>query len=82
MLCHTPTLTGVGLDVAKGTVTAALSSAPSNRGKAAKLRNLPVINAAGEACRADGNGKGNGLEPEAYQQKHLLNPGTQRDTEV
>jgi Iron-sulfur cluster-binding domain len=45
MLCHMPTLTSVGLDVAKGTVGAALSSASSNRGKSARLRNLPVINA-------------------------------------
>src|SRR5438045_8286435 len=43
MLCHTPTLTSVGLEVARGTAMSALSS--NNRGKSAKLRSLPVINA-------------------------------------
>jgi hypothetical protein len=38
MLCHMPTLTSVGLDVAKGTVGDALSSSSSNRGKSSKLR--------------------------------------------
>jgi hypothetical protein len=46
MLCHMPTLAGVATDVARGTVVAALPS--RNRGKSAKLRNLPVINAAHE----------------------------------
>src|SRR5438876_8374429 len=44
MLCHPPTLASVGLDVARGTAAAALS--PNDRSKSAKLRNLPVINAA------------------------------------
>ncbi len=54
MLCHIPTVASVAVDVARGTVAATLAS--SNRGKSAKLRNLPVINAADEACRSDGNG--------------------------
>src|SRR5229473_6749857 len=56
MLCHTPTLTSVGLHVAKGTVMAALPS--SNHGKSAKLRNLPVINAADEAHLSNGHSNG------------------------
>src|SRR5437660_2865523 len=48
MLCHTPTLSSVALDVAKGTVTSTLSSNKTN-GTSARLRNLPVINAADEA---------------------------------
>ncbi|HYX49933.1 MAG TPA: SPASM domain-containing protein, partial [Ktedonobacteraceae bacterium] len=48
MLCHTPTLTAVALDVAKGTVTSSLSSHKAN-GTSARLRTLPVINAADEA---------------------------------
>ena len=55
MLCHTPTLTSVGLQVAKGSVTAALSS---NNGKSAKLRSLPVINATDEARLSNGHTKG------------------------
>src|SRR6266478_6329563 len=47
MLCHAPTLTAVALDVAKGTIASTLSS--KNSGKSAKLRSLPVINAADEA---------------------------------
>ncbi|HLX57306.1 MAG TPA: radical SAM protein [Ktedonobacteraceae bacterium] len=58
MLCHVPTLTSVAIDVAKGTIGATLS--PANRGKSAKLRELPVINATGEALidnRANSNDK-------------------------
>ncbi len=54
MLCHAPTLAGVAADVAKGTVAAALPS--RDRGKSAKLRNLPVINTTGEAGGSNGNG--------------------------
>src|SRR5205085_8174218 len=46
MLCHVPTLANVAVEVAKGTVTATLTS--DHRGKSARLRNLPVINAVGE----------------------------------
>ena len=49
MLCHAPTLAGVATDVARGTVAAAIPT--RNGGKSAKLRNLPVINAANEASR-------------------------------
>src|SRR6266849_1340249 len=56
MLCHTPTLTSVALDVAKGSVTAALSS--NNHGKSAKLRSLPVINAADEFRLSNGHTNG------------------------
>ncbi len=45
MLCHVPTVTKVGLRVAAGTAASTLSG---NNGKSAKLRNLPVINAAQE----------------------------------
>src|SRR5260370_7725458 len=47
MLCHTPTLTSVALDVAKGSVTSALSS--NTIAKSSNLRNFPVINAAVQA---------------------------------
>jgi MoaA/NifB/PqqE/SkfB family radical SAM enzyme len=60
MLCHAPTLTNVALNVAKGTAGAALSSVSGNHGKSARLRNLPVINAADEARVYNGNGNGNG----------------------
>jgi ABC-type phosphate transport system ATPase subunit len=60
MLCHTPTLTSVAVEVAKGTVTARLS--PEHRGKSARLRALPVINAADEAHMSNGNRKSNGHE--------------------
>src|SRR5712692_9287895 len=56
MLCHTPTLTSVALTVAKGSVTAALSS--NNNGKSAKLRSLPVINAADEFRLSNGHTNG------------------------
>ncbi|MBV9616084.1 MAG: radical SAM protein [Ktedonobacteraceae bacterium] len=46
MLCHTPTVARVGLNVAGGIIGSALAS---NKGKSARLRNLPVINAAHEA---------------------------------
>jgi MoaA/NifB/PqqE/SkfB family radical SAM enzyme len=57
MLCHVPTLSSIGLEVAKGTATAAFST--SKRGKSAKLRTLPVINAADEArmTQQEANGK-------------------------
>jgi MoaA/NifB/PqqE/SkfB family radical SAM enzyme len=45
MLCHVPTVTKVGLRVAAGTAASTLAG---NNGKSAKLRNLPVINAAQE----------------------------------
>lgn len=46
MLCHVPTMTSVALEVGQGT----LGDTLRNRGgKSAKLRNLPVINAAQEA---------------------------------
>src|SRR6266700_2182469 len=60
MLCHTPTLASVALNVAKGTASAALSSVSGNQGKSARLRNLPVINAADEARMYNGNGNGHG----------------------
>ncbi len=47
MLCHTPTVTSVGLEVARGVAGSVLSS--SGKGKSSKLRSLPVINAADEA---------------------------------
>ena len=56
MLCHTPTLTSVALDVAKGSVTAALSS--KTNGTSARLRSLPVINAADEALQSNGHSNG------------------------
>ncbi len=56
MLCHTPTLTSVALDVAKGSVTSALSSKTS--GTSARLRSLPVINAAAEARLSNGHTNG------------------------
>ncbi len=56
MLCHTPTLTSVALDVAKGSVTSALSSKTS--GTSARLRSLPVINAADEARLSNGHTNG------------------------
>ncbi|HKV57334.1 MAG TPA: radical SAM protein, partial [Ktedonobacteraceae bacterium] len=55
MLCHVPTMTSVALEVGKGSVAKAFSS--SNRGKSAKLRELPVINASAEAASHNGNGK-------------------------
>ncbi len=56
MLCHTPTLTSVALDVAKGSVTSALSSKTS--GTSARLRSLPVINAADDARLSNGHTNG------------------------
>ena len=56
MLCHTPTLTSVALDVAKGSVTSALSSKTS--GTSARLRSLPVINAAADARLSNGHSNG------------------------
>ena len=56
MLCHTPTLTSVALEVAKGSVTSALSS--KTNGTSARLRSLPVINAAAEARLSNGHTNG------------------------
>ncbi len=60
MLCHTPTVASVAVDVARGTVAAAISS--SEHGQSAKRRNLPVINASVEASRSDSNGNSYGLK--------------------
>src|SRR6266849_6712380 len=46
MLCHAPTVVGVAASVGKATLAAALS--PRNSGKSARLRNLPVVDAADE----------------------------------
>ncbi|HEU5230741.1 MAG TPA: radical SAM protein, partial [Ktedonobacteraceae bacterium] len=46
MLCHPPTLASVALEVASSSVAATFDG---NKGKSAKLRNLPVINAVDEA---------------------------------
>ena len=45
MLCHTPTLASVGINVAGGIISSALAG---KKGKSAKLRALPVVNAAKE----------------------------------
>ncbi|QBD80638.1 radical SAM protein [Ktedonosporobacter rubrisoli] len=55
MVCHTPTVTSVGLEVAKGLATETLSG--SKRGKSAKLRTLPVINAVHELAAAEAEEK-------------------------
>mgnify|MGYP002401203951 CR=1 FL=1 len=55
MLCHVPTMTSVALEVGKGSIAKAFSSA--NHGKSAKLRELPVLNASAEAAALNGNGK-------------------------
>jgi len=47
MLCHTPTLASVSLEVAQSAAKTAIM--PNERGKSKKLRALPVINAAAEA---------------------------------
>jgi len=58
MLCHPPTLASVGLTVAKGAASDMLSG---KNGKSARLRSLPVINAADEARMNEQNGSnGNG----------------------
>jgi MoaA/NifB/PqqE/SkfB family radical SAM enzyme len=46
MVCHTPTVTAVGLEVARGIAGSTVGS--KTRGKSEKLRSLPVINAAQE----------------------------------
>ena len=56
MLCHTPTLSRVALEVAKGSVTSALAA--RTQGQSARLRRLPVINAADEALLAHGQRTG------------------------
>lgn len=48
MLCHAPTLASVSLEVAQSAAKKVI--APSERGKSKRLRALPVINAADEAC--------------------------------
>lgn len=48
MLCHTPTLTSVGIEVARKTAAEVVAG---DRGKSAKLRSLPVINATDEVRR-------------------------------
>jgi len=53
MLCHTPTLTSVGIEVARKTAGEVVAG---DRGKSSKLRSLPVINASDEA-RMYGQGK-------------------------
>ncbi len=55
MLCHVPTMTSVALEVGKGSIAKAFSSA--NHGKSAKLRELPVLNASAETAAHNGNGK-------------------------
>jgi MoaA/NifB/PqqE/SkfB family radical SAM enzyme len=56
MLCHVPTLTSVGMDVAAGTAISVLSN--REKGKSARLRSLPVINASDEArMTSDNNGQ-------------------------
>jgi hypothetical protein len=62
MLCHTPTLSKVALQVAKGSVSSALS--PNNNGKSAKLRSLPVINAADEVHLSNGHTNGHKADAE------------------
>jgi hypothetical protein len=52
----------VAVEVAKGSVTATLSSHP--HGKSAKLRRLPVINAADEARMTNGHTNGHKTEKE------------------
>jgi MoaA/NifB/PqqE/SkfB family radical SAM enzyme len=42
MLCHTPTLASVGINVAGGIISSAFAG---KKGKSAKLRDLPVVNA-------------------------------------
>jgi len=46
MLCHTPTLTSVGIEVARKTASEIVTG---DKGKSVKLRTLPVINASNEA---------------------------------
>jgi MoaA/NifB/PqqE/SkfB family radical SAM enzyme len=58
MLCHIPTAASVAVDVARGTVAATLSS--SGRGKSAKQRSLPVVDATDEGSRFKGHGLGPG----------------------
>jgi MoaA/NifB/PqqE/SkfB family radical SAM enzyme len=62
MLCHTPTLTSVALDVAKGAVTSALSS--HQHSTSAKLRSLPVITAADQARLSPGQTNGHTADAE------------------
>jgi MoaA/NifB/PqqE/SkfB family radical SAM enzyme len=54
MLCHAPTLAHVALDVAKGTVAAAMTS--GGRGGDAGMRALPVINSGDLAERSQPDG--------------------------
>ncbi|MBJ7598501.1 MAG: radical SAM protein [Candidatus Dormibacteraeota bacterium] len=50
MLCHTPTLASVGMDVAKGTVASALTRGRRESSKG--LRPLPVVNSSGRGEHA------------------------------
>ncbi len=54
MLCHVPTLTSVALEVGRGSIAQAFSS--GNRGKSAKLRELPVLNVVDNAPISNSNG--------------------------
>jgi MoaA/NifB/PqqE/SkfB family radical SAM enzyme len=79
MLCHVPTLTSVGLEVTKGTIAARLPS--GKNGKSARLRSLPVINAADDArlLNAGSNGNGNGKAAQV-RALPLLNASVQAPT--
>jgi MoaA/NifB/PqqE/SkfB family radical SAM enzyme len=70
MLCHTPTLTNVAFEVAKGTMASSLSSHKTN-GTSARLRTLPVINAADEALLSNGHsthGQSNGHQADSQRE--------------
>ena len=77
MLCHVPTLTSVGLEVAKGTVAARLSS--GKNGKSAKLRGLPVITAVDEARLINTDSNGNGKAAQV-RELPVLNGSVQAPT--
>jgi MoaA/NifB/PqqE/SkfB family radical SAM enzyme len=62
MLCHTPTLSRVAFEVAKGSVTEALAA--GTHGKSARGRSLPVMNAADEAQLSNGHSNGHKAEAE------------------
>jgi MoaA/NifB/PqqE/SkfB family radical SAM enzyme len=67
MLCHVPTLTSVALEVGRGSIAQAFSS--GNRGKSAKLRNLPVLNVVDNAPISNSNGHASDDSIEATAQK-------------
>ena len=52
MLCHMPTLASVGAEVGIKTAAEVLSGSQGKQGKSARLRSLPVINAADETRMA------------------------------